>query len=284
MNKSLAKFKVSVWITAISALVISGMTPLAASGTVASTFATNPPTSTSLSLDATVDMKSTFGLPTNSTLDASMQQVWSEGQGLLGTVTSPTGWALEYRVGQSWQSSIPADRLQVSGVRASATALQTGPGTANAPQAVASRTSTVIVADASSISASGRGDGWDVFLSPQYILNVYHHDANYKLECHLRATGALCDPNAVYQVNGYATSNGSGGTYYRGKVYSAVTRAGNAEMICTNVASLPFTSCGSTVIGSGSIAAQKVLNAPADGQISESGSAMGPVLTCSVSM
>lgn len=281
VNKSIAKFKVSVWITAISALVISAITPLAASATVASTFATNPPTSTSLSLDATVDMKSTFGLPTNSTLDASMQQVWSEGQGLLGAVTSPTGWALEYRVGQSWQSSIPADRLEVSGVRASATALQTGPGTANGTQAVASRTSTVIVADASSISASGRGDGWDVFLSPQYILNVYHHDANYRLECHLRATGALCDSNAVYQVNGYATSNGSGGTYYRGKVYSAVTRSGNAEIICTNVASLPFTSCGSTVIGSGSIAAQNHLGTQVfDGQRVWVGNGAGANLLC----
>lgn len=275
------KSKGAIWVAAIAALVFGGLQPMAASATVSSTFATNPATTTTLSLDATVDMESTLGLPTNSSLDASMEQVWSDGQGLLGNVTSPTGWALQYRVGQSWQSTIPADRLAVSGVRASATGISTGPGTANGTLAIASRTSTVIVADASSISASGRGDGWDVFLTPQYILNVYHHDANYRLECHLRATGALCDPAAVYQVNGYATSNGSSGTYYRGKVYSAVTHLGNAEMICTNVASLPFTSCGTTVIGAGSIAAQTHLGTQAfDGQRIWVGNGRGAELLC----
>jgi hypothetical protein len=281
VNISTGKSKGSLWIAAISALVFSLLQPLPASATVSTSFTSTPSTSTALSLDASVDLQTTLGLPTNATLDASMQQVWPDGQGLLGTVTAPTGWALEYRVGQNWLSSIPADRLSVSGVRANATALQTGPGTANGTQTIASRTSSLIVADASSISASGRGDGWDVFLTPQYILNVYHHDSNYRLECHFRATGNLCSPSAVYQINGYATANASSGTYYRGKVYSAVTHSGNAEIICTNVASLPFTSCGSTVVGSGSISAQAHLGTQVfDGQRIWVGSGVAGNMLC----
>lgn len=238
-----------VWLFSLLALVLAVLHPLEAQAVAGTTFTTTPSTSTTLSVDDSVNLQTTFGLPTNATLDATMEQVWPDGQALMGDVSSPTGWALQYRVGSAWTSTLPTDRLTVSGVRASVSGMQTGPGTANGNQAIANASSTVIVADASSINASGRGDGWDVFLSPLYILNVYHHDANYRLECHFRTNGNLCDPNAVYQVNGYATGNGSGGTYYRGKVYSVVQNGSNAVMICTNVASLPFTSCGTTVIG-----------------------------------
>ena len=280
MNISTLKSKSSIWKVAIAGLILATLQPLPASATVATTFSSTPSTSSSLSIDASIDLETTLGLPTNSTLDATMEQVWPDGQGLMGTVTAPTGWALQYRVGQSWQSSIPADRQTVSGVRANATALQTGPGTANGAQAIASRVSTIITADASSISASGRGDGWDVFLTPQYILNVYHHDSNYRLECHFRSTGNLCDTNAVYTVNGYATGNASSGTYYRGKVYSAVTRSGNAEIICTNVTALPFTSCGSTVVGAASSAQGALGTQVFDGQRVWVGSASAAAMLC----
>lgn len=251
------------WMLAIWALVFAVINPIQAKAVAGTTFSTTPSTSTTLSLDDSVNLETTFGLPTNSTVDASISQTWADGQALMGTVSSPTGWNLEYRVGSTWTSSLPLDRFSVSGVRASATGVQTGPGTANGNQAIASANSTVIIADASSINASGRGDGWDVFLSPLYILNVYHHDANYKLECHFRATGNLCDTNAIYQVNGYATGNGSSGTYYRGKVYSLVQSGSNAVMICTNVASLPFTSCGTTVVGASVTGAQANLGTQA---------------------
>ena len=251
------------WMFALWALVFALVNPIQAKAVVGTSFSTTPSTSTALSLDDSVNLETTFGLPTNSTVDASMTQTWVDGQALMGTVSAPTGWGLEYRVGSTWSSTLPVDRFSVSGVRASATGVQTGPGTANGNQAIATANSSVIIADASSINASGRGDGWDVFLSPLYILNVYHHDANYKLECHFRATGNLCDTNAIYQVNGYATGNGSSGTYYRGKVYSLVQSGSNAVMICTNVASLPFTSCGTTVVGTGVSGAQANLGTQA---------------------
>ncbi len=270
-----------IWMLALWALVFALVHPIEAKAVVGTTFDTTPSTATPLSLDDSVNLQTTFGLPTNSTVDASMSQTWADGQALMGTVSAPTGWGLEYRVGQSWTSTLPADKLTVSGVRASATGVQTGPGTANGNQAIASASSSVIIADASSINASGRGDGWDVFLTPLYILNVYHHDASYKLECHFRATGNLCDTNAVYQVNGYATGSGSSGTYYRGKAYSLVLHSGKPEMICTNVASLPFTSCGSTILDTGAGSATGNLGTQAfDGQRIWAGNTTTGKLVC----
>lgn len=237
----------TVWVVTVATLVAVMFSPFTAQATTGATFATTPATSTALNVDDSVNLETTLRLPANSTLDSSMQQVWPDGQARLGIVQAPTGWGLSYKVGSNWVNNRPTDPSTISGVRASVAGLQTGPGTANGLQATASAASTVIVADASSINASGRGDGWDVFLSPLYILNVYHHDANYRLECHERATGNLC--GTLYQVNGYQTSNGSSGTYYRGKVYSYVVNSGEAKIICTNVASFPFSSCGTFSTG-----------------------------------
>ena len=241
------------WIATVSALVAGVLAPLSANAVATTSFVTTPATSTNLNLDDSVDVQTTLALPANSTLDSTMQQVWPDGAAKLGTVQSPTGWSLQYKVGSTWQNNRPADATTISGVRANISGLQTGPGTANGLQATASASSTVIVADASSINASGRGDGWDVFLSPLYILNVYHHDANYKLECHERATGNLC--GSLYQVNGYATSSGSSGSYYRGKIYSYVVNGGQAKVICTNVTALPFTPCGTFTVGAAATSA-----------------------------
>ena len=57
---------------------------------------------------------------------------------------------------------------------------------------------------ASSFNGSGGGDGWDVFFSGDKVLNVYHHNPDYNLDCHLRATGAACGD--VYTNPGYQTS------------------------------------------------------------------------------
>ena len=248
---------------AVVALVVALFAPLSAQATTGATFVATPASGSTVSVGDSANLETTLRLPANSTLDSSMEQVWPDGQARLGTVQAPTGWGLSYKVGSSWTTTRPTEPSAISGVRASVTGLQTGPGTANGLQATASATSTVIVADASSINASGRGDGWDVFLSPLYILNVYHHDANYKLECHERATGNLCNPTAVYQVNGYATSQGSSGTYYRGKVYSYVTNGGQAKIICTNVASLPFTPCGTFTVGAAATSATSHLGTQA---------------------
>ena len=232
-------------IATVSAVFI----PVSAKATVAPSFATTPSASTVLNNADSITASTTLPVAPNSTLDAIMQQTWPAGRAQVQGVTAPTGWGVQYQVGSTWTNSLPNDTRTVSGVRANATALQTGAASGNGLRTSASVTSTELVADASQINSSGRGDGWDVFLSPHYILNVYHHDWQYRLECHDRSTGNLCGP--LYTVPDIYTSNGSSGTYYQGKVYSFVQSNNNASVICTNVTSFPFSSCGITDISAG---------------------------------
>ena len=118
--------KKMVWLFALWALVFAVVHPIEAQAVAGTTFDTTPSTSTTLSVDDSVNLQTTFGLPTNATLDATMEQVWPDGQALMGDVSSPTGWALQYRVGSTWTLSLPTHRLTVSVVKASVTGMQTG--------------------------------------------------------------------------------------------------------------------------------------------------------------
>lgn len=237
-----------VWVLVVAALVGALTVPMAANAAVGATFSSTPSAAAGLNAGDAATLATTLDLPTNSTLNASMEQNWPAGKAVIGDITSPDGWSLEYKVNGSWTSTLPTDMSTVSGVRSQINGLVTGAGSVNGTQAIANAQSSAIVGDPGSINASGRGDGWNVFLTPKYILNVYHHDSDYRLECHFRTDGNLCDPANVYTVAGYETGRGSGGVYYQGKVYSAVANSGHLDLICTNVAALPFTSCGVTVL------------------------------------
>jgi hypothetical protein len=244
--------KFTVGIATIAALVLSTLAPMPALAVVAAPSTSfSPATPASVAVGDSVSTASTLTLPADSTLDGVMSQTWDEGRVALGSITSPTGWGLEYQTGgTTWDALRPTASNTITGVRASATNVVTGPGTPNGNRATASALSSVIVADASNIASASRGDGWDVILTPKYVVNVYHHNySNYELECHVRSTGALCGD--LYTVPGATTSNGSSGTYYGGKVFSYVVANGAASVICTNVTSLPFTSCGITEVSAG---------------------------------
>jgi len=249
--------KFTVGIAAIASLILSTLAPMPASAVEAPSSAFTPATSSTLEVGDGVEVSTTLPLPTNTTLDGVMQQTWDDGRVSLGTVTAPTGWNLEYKTGNTWANGRPQDATSVSGVRAKATGLVTGPGSVDGLQTIATAGSQV-VSDASSIATAGRGDGWDVILTPKFVLNVYHHNEEaYELECHGRTTGTLCGD--LYTVPGVQTSNGSGGTYYDGKVFSYVVKDGTASVLCTNVARFPFSSCGDTVISEGVYSAEDQL-------------------------
>lgn len=213
----------------------------------------SPTDGATVSIDDVINVKNNLTLPDNSTVDATMSQTWGAGRAAFVAAVVPSGWGLEYQTAGSAWGALPADLKTVSGVRASITGLTTGAShTTNGATALVRKPSQLVVSDSATVAASGRGDGWDVFFSPKYILNVYHHDADYKLECHTRATGELCN-STLYKVTGAATSNGSGGNYYGGRVYSFVKSGTSAAVICTEVGAQPFLPCGITTFSSGAI-------------------------------
>lgn len=174
-----------------------------------------------------------------------IEQTWPSGRAGLGGVGTPENWTIEYKVDGAWVSQKPNDTTTIEGVRTTGISDYNGVSGANQKKIVTSN-ATFQPGSPASIPSTGRGDGWDVTVTPKYILNVFHHDSSFRLECHIRATFDVCDSNAVYQVQGYYTSNVSGLTYYNGKAYALVVNqsTNSAAMLCTNVSSLPFTNCG----------------------------------------
>ena len=175
------------------------------------------------------------------------ESTWDTTQASLGAggVTTPEGWSLDYTTdGSSWSSTAPADLATVSGVRSSGSVDSNG--LTSGLQVSTSLGSGPLAPGASSFNGSGGGDGWDVFFSGEKVLNVYHHNGDYNLDCHLRATGVGCGD--VYTNPGYQTSGASSGTTVGALVYSAVveSESSSAGVLCTDTATTPFTSCGFT--------------------------------------
>lgn len=188
---------------------------------------------------------STDVLATAGTYTQSITQTWPANRASVSAVNAPDYWNLEYKVNGSWVTQRPNNTQTIEGVRASGTTISLGASGSNQKLRIPG-TAELAAGSPASIPSTGRGDGWDVVITPLYILNVFHHDGSFRLECHVKATYEVCDSNAVYQVDGYRTSNVSGLTYYNGKAYAYVVNSAtsSAAVLCTNVASLPFSSCG----------------------------------------
>ena len=174
-------------------------------------------------------------------------QTWNAAKSTVtpSSIVTPQGWTKTYTTdGTTWSSILPTDPTTVSGVQSSGAVFSDG--TSSGLQ-VSTATGTGSLKAAPVFAASSGGDGWDAFTSGLYVMNAWHHNAgSYNLDCHLVPTGVSC--GTVYSVGGYETSTSSSGTVYAGKVYSVVFESAthSVGVLCTNVAALPFTSCGYT--------------------------------------
>jgi CshA-type fibril repeat protein len=167
-----------------------------------------------------------------------------------GSVTAPEGWPVEYTAdGETWDTSVPAGT--VTGVRTSGDVQSKG--YTNGAQ-TSTTTATGQLRTAPTFQGASGGDGWDVFLAGDKVLNVWHHNpSTYNLDCHLRTDGSSCD-TSVYSLPGYTTSSASGGSVVDNKVYSIVgqTSSNSFGALCTDVSTTPFTSCGYHPLRTGS--------------------------------
>ena len=242
MKRRALKSIISTLVLSLAVSVVQGLAP-AQAATSDPIVAFTPSGSTPANVGSTVTVDVVQPVSVVGTTSTQISQTWNEGQAGIQSSVYPVGWNLEYRVNGSWTDSAPSNPEKLSGIRT--TGQVTSKGVSGTNQILTtSATSTLAPSGVSSFAASGRGDGWDAFVTNDYVLNVYHHDGNYRLECHLRTDGSLCDPNAVYQVDGYSTSTVSSGTVVGNKVYSFVGN-NNREVgvICTDVSALPFTPC-----------------------------------------
>lgn len=166
-------------------------------------------------------------------------------------VVAPVGWTKEYTSdGATWSNSVPSPTSGIQGVRASGTF--TANGSNNGRQQLSATSTGSVTTPAASFNGSSGGDGYDVTIAGEYVLNVFHHSATtngkYNLDCHLIRTGEACGP--LYQVSGYTTPQASSAAYVEAqhKVYSFVAYGSESGVLCTDISALPFTNCGYTTI------------------------------------
>ncbi|HKT01744.1 MAG TPA: OmpA family protein, partial [Rugosimonospora sp.] len=184
--------------------------------------------------------------------NASMQisSTWNSDQATVDpeSIVAPGGSTVEYTTdGSSWSSTRPEDATTITGVRATGTFPANG--ISNGEQLLSASGSGTLHS-VSTFAGSAGGHGWDAFGDGSYVLNVWHHNTgSYNLDCHYKLDGASCGP--VYSVPGYGTSRVSSGSVVGTKVYSMVGSGGDLGVLCTDVSTLPFTSCGFTSLLSG---------------------------------
>jgi lysophospholipase L1-like esterase len=122
-------------------------------------------------------------------------------------------------------------------------------------------TETIPVPPASTYEGGGGGDGWAVALSNTQVFNVFHHDPELEIACHLQATAEPCwSPEVITEPgtgDGFASS-GQPGLWLdqtTGRLYVYATRTsdntGGVVCIATKEAATntdPF--CGFTALTS----------------------------------
>ena len=134
-----------------------------------------------------------------------------------------------------------------------------GVASAQAASTTYEATITIPVPPATNFAGSSGGDGWDVSLTPAGVYNVFHHNSQLQVACHLQVDASKCwaDDSKVITDGGnsFSTSNHSG-TYLNqatGKLYVFVTKnsdqtAGVACVDTTLPAADPNPFCGFTAL------------------------------------
>ncbi|MBU6347427.1 MAG: OmpA family protein [Actinomycetales bacterium] len=183
-------------------------------------------------------------IPTIGESENVITHTWKPSDLAYVTATAPEGWLIEYKTADGWSTSLPSDLSTLEGIRTTGTI--NSRGVLNGKQELqTSAKSTLLAGPAGSYVNASRGDGWGAFTSAKYVLNVYHHDSDYRLECHLKSTGELCGD--LYAVPSLATSQVSGGIVKNNKVFSYIVDnnyEGTVSVVCTDISALPFKSCG----------------------------------------
>ncbi|HEY5429678.1 MAG TPA: hypothetical protein VIK04_11220 [Solirubrobacteraceae bacterium] len=121
-----------------------------------------------------------------------------------------------------------------------------------------SATETIPVPPASDYAGSGGGDGWAVALSSTEVFNVFHHQAQMTIACHLQTDATPCwSPETITDGSGsnFATS-GHPGLYLdqsTGKLYVYGTRVSDntAGVVCIDTTQAPTNTdpfCGFTAL------------------------------------
>ncbi len=119
---------------------------------------------------------------------------------------------------------------------------------------------TIPVPPSSSFAGSAGGDGWDVSMTPTAVYNVFHHNSQLQVACHLQVDASKCWADDSKVIKDLSDNNFTGpmhsGTYIdqaTGKLYIFTTRVldNTAGVVCVDTTALaadPNPFCGFTAL------------------------------------
>lgn len=213
--------------------------------TIPATNTANAVPSTSPSIDLTAAgsavVAATDGAPFTSTATAPITingqtsqvitKTWNkdELQFVNGSVVAPQGWTIEYTTdGTSWSGTLPGNTANVRGVRTTGS-LQSIGFSNGLQTSITSAPSSIKQATVGSLSITGGGDGYDVFMDEAYtkIFNVWHHSSPNQIDCHSLFTGNRCTGYPITMPNSLGTNDRSTGIVVGSKVWVAAGYGSN---------------------------------------------------------
>lgn len=230
--------------TRVHRLVLTAALTVGSVSTVAAPVAQaipSPSPTISLTASGSAVVAATDGTPFTSTATAPITingqtsqvitKMWNEDelQFVNGSVVAPQGWTLEYTTdGTSWSSTLPGNASSIKGVRTTGS-LQSIGYSNGLQTSITSAPSSVKQATVGSLSITGGGDGYDVFMDEAYtkIFNVWHHSSPNQIDCHSLFTGARCSGYPITMPNSLGTNDRSTGIVVGSKVWVAAGYGSN---------------------------------------------------------
>ena len=166
----------------------------------------NGSAATSIQSGDTISVTNSSPIDVSGELNQTLAAVWSKESLQLtdtSSIIAPDGWTLEYQNGEAtWVSSAPEDLTTVTGVRA------VGDLKSNGDNVFVTVAKSRIVVRQENFQGSSGGDGFDLTFGGDYVFNVFHHDGQVRVDCHLKATGESCF-GGINAFSGYSTGNSS---------------------------------------------------------------------------
>lgn len=152
-------------------------------------------------------------------------KVWNkdELQFVNGSVVAPQGWTIEYTTdGTSWSSTVPGNTANIRGIRTTGS-LQSIGYSNGLQTSITNAPSSIKQATVGSLSITGGGDGYDVFMDEAYtkIFNVWHHSSPNQIDCHSLFNGSRCTGYPISMPHSLGTNDRSTGINVGSKVWVA---------------------------------------------------------------
>ena len=193
-------------LASVIAVAIVGFPAAAMAADTTITVTKGGTTATSIQAGDTINVTNSSPIDISGQLKQTLASVWSKESLQLtdtSSIVAPDGWSLEYQdTADNWSSTAPGDLSTVTGIRA------VGDVQSNGDNVFVTVAKSRIVVRQENFQGSSGGDGFDLTFGGDYVFNVFHHDGQVRVDCHVKATGESCF-GGINAFSGYSTGNAS---------------------------------------------------------------------------